>query len=97
MTQNIRNWYILVHKLDVNITWLNLYGMIFHEQHSCGYGFPSQPLATCASAGVSELFLSKSGEAAHGKSHTRENAQFQNKKSRISLELNLKSTQHLGT
>ena len=71
--------------------------MIFHEQQECVYDFPSQSLATCASAGVSELFLSKSGEAVHGKSHTRENAQFQNKKSRISLELNLKSTQHLGT
>ena len=32
--------------------------MIFHEQHSYGYGFPSQPLTTCASAGVSECFLS---------------------------------------
>ena len=61
MTQNIRNWYILVHKLDVKIAWLNLYGMIFHEQQECVYDFPSQSLATCASAGVSELFLSKSG------------------------------------
>jgi hypothetical protein len=56
MTQNIRNWYILVNKIDVKIAWLNLYGMIFHEQQEWGYGFPSQPLATCASAGVSEYF-----------------------------------------
>ena len=34
--------------------------MIFHEQHSSGYGFPSLLLVTCASAGVSELFLSTS-------------------------------------
>ena len=39
--------------------WLNLYGMIFHEQQACGYGFPSQPLATCASAGVSEPLVLK--------------------------------------
>ena len=32
--------------------------MPFHEQHSIGYGFPSLLLVTCASAGVSELFLS---------------------------------------
>ena len=62
-TVYIRNLYILVHKLDVEIAWLNLYGMIFHEEHTCGYGFPSQPLATCASAGVSELFLSTPGFA----------------------------------
>ena len=37
--------------------------MIFHEQHSSGYGFPSLLLATCASAGVSELFLSTRGFA----------------------------------
>ena len=34
----------------------------FHEQQECGYGFPSLCLATCASADVSEWFLSTSGE-----------------------------------
>ena len=52
-----------VWRLDVEIAWLNHYGMIFHEQQECGYGFPSQPLATCASAGVSESFLSTRGFA----------------------------------
>ena len=37
--------------------------MIFHEQHLCWYGFPSQPLATCASAGVSECFSSTHGHS----------------------------------
>ena len=35
----------------------------FHEQQECGYGFPSLPLATRASAAVSEWFLSMSGKA----------------------------------
>ena len=47
----------------LQIAWLNLYGMPFHEQHSIGYGFPSLLLVTCASAGVSELFLSTRGFA----------------------------------
>ena len=42
---------------DIKIIWLNLYGMIFHEQHSYGYGFPSQPPATSASMVVPECFL----------------------------------------
>ena len=37
--------------------------MIFHEQQACVYDFPSQFLATCASAGVSELVLSTRGFA----------------------------------
>ena len=43
-----------VWKLDVEIAWLNHYGMIFHEQQERGYGFPSQHLATRASADVLE-------------------------------------------
>ena len=35
----------------------------FHEQQECLYGFPSLPLATCASVDVSKCFLSKSGKA----------------------------------
>ena len=35
----------------------------FHKQQECGYGFPSLPLATRASADVSEWFLSASGKA----------------------------------
>ena len=57
MTQNIKNQCIFVHKFDIKITWLNLYGIM------CVYDFPSQYLATCASAGVSELFLSTHGFA----------------------------------
>ena len=53
--------FVQVKKLQ--IAWLNLYGMPFHEQHSIGYGFPSLLLVTCASAGVSELFLSTRGFA----------------------------------
>jgi hypothetical protein len=56
MAQNIKNQCI-------KIAWLNLYGMIFHEQQACVYDFPSQSLAMCASAGVSELFLSTRGFA----------------------------------
>ena len=37
--------------------------MNFHGQQECVYGFPSLPLATRASADVSEWFLEKNGEA----------------------------------
>ena len=59
MTQNIKIQCIFLHKFDVKIAWLNLYGMIFNAQQEYVYDFPSISLATCASAGVSELFLSK--------------------------------------
>ena len=62
MIQNIKNWCIFVHKFDIKIACLNLYWMIFHEQQECVYDFPSQSLATCASAGVSEFVLSKRGK-----------------------------------
>ena len=39
----------LVQVKKLQIAWLNLYGMPFHEQHSIGYGFPSLLLVTCAS------------------------------------------------
>ena len=59
MEQNIKNQCIFVHKFDVKIACLNLYEMIFHKQQECEYDFSSLSLATCASAVVSELILSK--------------------------------------
>ena len=45
--------YFLHHKKYWIYTELHLY-VTFHEQQECGYGFPSLPLATRASADVSE-------------------------------------------
>ena len=36
--------------------FIPLWYVTFHEQRKCGYGFPSLPLAMCASADVSECF-----------------------------------------
>ena len=48
----------LLNQSDISLLYVT-----FHEQQECGYGFPSLPLATRASADVSEWFLSTSGEA----------------------------------
>ena len=44
--------------------------MIFLQQLSCGYGFPSLIHVWIASADVLEWFISTSGEAVAGKSHS---------------------------
>ena len=54
-------WICSVLTLDIDNVKID--NVTFHEQQECGYGFPSLPLATRASADVSEWFLSKSGEA----------------------------------
>ena len=58
MTQNIKNQCIFV---STQIRYND--GMFFYEQQEYVHDFPSLSLATCASAGVSELFLSTSGKA----------------------------------
>ena len=42
-------------KVGSKVLYLQYYKYVtFHEQQECGYGFPSLPLATRASADVSE-------------------------------------------
>ena len=59
-----KNWPELLFPVNVinkilQIFWIDLAKYVtFHEQQECGYGFPSLPLATRASADVSEWFLS---------------------------------------
>ena len=46
----------LLNQSDISLLYVT-----FHEQLECGYGFPLLALATHASAGESECFLSTRG------------------------------------